>query len=459
MSEVTWLEDPLGPYHPEDSLERDDADGVSLGSPSSTGEPLGVEELSPEPTTIDPHNSNDDPDIGVNSDHHPSPLSGSYSPGTTATREDQLKLLIASRPNYNFHPAIIRRNDSNGAIHFQDSGHASSPPLLSPSSLRPFASQSRDSFAAAGGLVVSKLGAKGNSSSKLPSKLPEQPAGQDGRFTSAQKGKKRAPTTIQKESSFPNLLYPPDFKLDKRPPKEKAGDRDIRIERNFIHIHELLTQDRSVSGQLLTALNKLQSDFTGFLSDFNHTSQPSSPPFPLPLPTPSPLSTPTSPLPTFTPDTQDSLRTVTLQTGSFGDLLSRITDGPSPPARASLKRPRSEHDHPNPSPSKLPRIASPLQLGHDPSTIMVAPARWAVPTSSAAIIAVIGRWQPFFEARGARLPLPDLAEHVKACEDKSYVVRLSFTDASLNTFMRTWKTHQPYIPEIFDISMTRSSVY
>ncbi|KAJ3926709.1 MAG: hypothetical protein NXY57DRAFT_1043034 [Lentinula lateritia] len=334
MSKVTWLEDPLGPYHPEDSLEREDADGVSLGSPSSTDEPPGEEELSPERTTINPHNSNNDPDIG--SDHHPPPPSSWYSPGTTTTREDHLKLLISSCPSYNYPPAIIRQNDSNGAIHFQDSGHAFRPPLLSPSSLRPLASQFHDSFAAVGGMVVSKLGTKGNSSSKIPAKLPEQPAGQDGRFTSAQKGK-IVLLTIQKESSFPNLLYPPDFKLDKRPPKERGRGWDIRIERNFIHIHQLLTQDQSVSGQLLTALNKLQTNFTGFLSDFNHTSQPPLPPLPLPSSTPAALSTPASPLPTFTPDTQDCLHNVTLQTGSYHNLLSRITDGPSLPQTPTLR--------------------------------------------------------------------------------------------------------------------------
>ncbi|KAJ4489030.1 hypothetical protein C8R41DRAFT_867841 [Lentinula lateritia] len=293
---------------------------------------------------------------------------------------------------------------------------------------------------------------KGASSSKLPSKPLELPAGQDGRFTSAQKGKKKTPTTIQRESSFPDLLYPPDFKLDKRPPKEKAGDQDIRVERNFIHLHQLLTLDHSTLAQLLTTLNKLQADFTVFLNNPNHISQLSLPP---PSSTPPLPPVPTTP----TPVPQDSTHVVTPQTGTCPDLLSRIMDSPSVPVPPPHKRPHSELDPTAPSPSKFARISSPHHLGHSPSAILLAPAWWALPTSPAAIIAMLGRWQTFFDAHGASLPLPDLAECLDTTENGSYVVRLSFTDKSLNTFMRTWKTHQPKIPEIFDVSVTWSSVY
>ncbi|KAJ3803540.1 hypothetical protein F5876DRAFT_85077, partial [Lentinula aff. lateritia] len=190
-----------------------------------------------------------------------------------------------------------------------------------------------------------------------------------------------------------------------------------------------------------------------------HNSQLSLPPLPPTSPTPPPPSTPTTTLPTVTPVDQNTPRNVTPQIGTHRDLLSRITDGPSLTDSALHKRPRSEYDPPVPSSSKLPRISSPHHFGHSPSAILLAPARWALPTSSTAIIAMIGHWQHFFDARGASLPLPDLAGRLDSNKDGSYVVRLSFTDTSLNTFMRTWKTHQPNIPEIFDVSMTRSSVY
>ncbi|KAJ3885855.1 hypothetical protein GG344DRAFT_82275 [Lentinula edodes] len=453
MGDVSWLENPLGPYYLGDSFEIDDADGVSLGSPSSTGEPLRDEALSSE---LIP---NDQVDIGVSDAQPPPTVPSQHSLGPASTREQQLRSFISSRPKSSSQSAIIRLNDANGVIHFQNAGLSSHPPILSPSSSRPFSSQSRDGFAAAGGLVVFKPAAKGAPSSKLPLKPPEHPAGQDGRFTSAQKGKKRVPVTIQRESSFPDLLYPPDFKLDKRPPKEKAGDRDFRIERNFIHLHQLLTLDQSTLAQLLTALNKLQSDFTTFLDDFNHNSQPSLPPLPPPSASPPSPPAPTTPLSTLTPEPSGSTSDVMALTGTPPDLLSRISDGPYLPVTTIHKRARSEHEPSVPSPSKVPRISSQHHFGHSPSAILLAPARWALPTSSAAIIAMIGHWQPFFAAHGASLPLPDFAERLDVNEDGSYVIRLSFSDTSLNTFMRTWKTHQPNIPEIFDVSMTRSSVY
>ncbi|KAJ3864825.1 hypothetical protein EV359DRAFT_63693 [Lentinula novae-zelandiae] len=438
MDDVSWLENPLGPYYLGDSFELDDADGVSLGSPSSTGEPPHDEALTSELI------SNDQVDIGVNNGQRPSTVLSQHSLGPASTREQQLKSFISSRPKSSSQPAIIRLNDANGVIHFQNAGLTSHPP---------------PHLAPAGGLVVSKPAAKGAPLLKLPSKPLERPAGQDGRFTSAQKGKKRAPATIQRESSFPDLLYPPDFKLDKRPPKEKAGERDLRIERNFIHLHQLLTLDQSTLAQLLTALNKLQSDFTAFLNDFNLNSQPSLPPLPPPSASPPSPPAPTTPLSTLTPEPSGSTSDVRGLTGTCPDLLSRITDGPSLSVTAIHKRARSEHESSAPSPSKVPRISSQHHFGHSTSAILLAPARWALPTSSAAIIAMIGRWQPFFAARGASLPLPDLAERLDANQDGSYVVRLYFSDTSLNTFMRTWKTHQPNIPEIFDVSMTRSSVY
>ncbi|KAJ3884722.1 hypothetical protein GG344DRAFT_83601 [Lentinula edodes] len=416
MDDVHWLENPFGPYYHGDSFEIADADGVSLGSPSSTGEPLGDEALNSELISKDQRIDNDQADITV-SDVQPTPtLPTQHSLGLAATREHQLKSFITLRTESSSQPAIIRLNDANGAIHFQNAGHSPLNPLLNPSSSRAFSSQSRDSFAAAGSFVVSKPVAKGASSSKLPSKPLERPAGRDGRFTSAQKGKKKTPTTIQRELSFPDLLYPPDFKLDKRPPKEKAGDRDIRVERNFIHLHQLLTLDQSTLAQLLTTLNKLQSDFTTFLNDPNHISQPLLPPpsFTPPLP-----PVPTTSLSTPTPVSQDSAHTVMPQIGMCPDLLSRLTDGPSVPVLPLHKRPHSELDPPAPSPSKFARIASPHHLGHSSSAILLAPARWALPTSSAAIIAMLGRWQTFFDAHGASLPLPDLAECLDTSEDGS----------------------------------------
>ncbi|KAJ3803464.1 hypothetical protein F5876DRAFT_85291 [Lentinula aff. lateritia] len=172
MGEVNWLEDPLGPYYLEDALEIDDADGVSLGSLSSTAGPLEEEVLSPELTSAETLDNNNAADVEVNISQPLSPFSDQYPLGLTVTREHRLKSLISSRPELDSLPAIIRRNDSNGAIHFQDSGHSHHLPLLSSSSLRSFTSQSCDSFAAAGGLVVSKPSAKGMSLSKLPSKLP-----------------------------------------------------------------------------------------------------------------------------------------------------------------------------------------------------------------------------------------------------------------------------------------------
>ncbi|KAJ3858967.1 hypothetical protein EV359DRAFT_86964 [Lentinula novae-zelandiae] len=153
------------------------------------------------------------------------------------------------------------------------------------------------------------------------------------------------------ESSFPDLLYPANFKLDKGPPKEKAGEQDIRIKRNFICIHELLERDHSASSQLLMAFNKLHSDLT-----------------------PSSI------------ETHAALPNVVPPPPTFGDLLSRIMDSPSHGASTPHKHPPPEHD---------------------------------------------------IALRGSKRPHID----------------------SLNTFMRSWKIHQPNIPEIFDVSMTRSLVY
>ncbi|KAJ3897479.1 hypothetical protein F5879DRAFT_995980 [Lentinula edodes] len=413
MGDISWLENPLGPYYLGDSFEIDDTDGVSLGSPSSTGEPLCDEALSSE---LIP---NDQVDIGVSDAQPPPTVPSQHSLGPASTREQQLRSFISLRPKSSSQPAIICLNNANGVIHFQNAGLSSHPPLLSPSSSRAFSSQSRDGFAAAGGLVVSKPAAKGAPSLKLPSKPLERPAGQDGCFTSAQKGKKRVPATVQRESSFPDLLYPPDFKLDKHPPKEKAGDRDLWMEWNFIHLHQLLTLDQSTLTQLLTALNKLQSDFTMFLNDFNHNLQPS-----LTL-LPSPSASPPS-LSTLTPEPLGSTSDFMALTGTCPDLLSRITDGPSLPVPAIHKCAHSEHKPTVRSPSKVPRISSQHHSGHSPSAILLALARWALPASSAAIIAMIGRCQPFFAARGASLPLPDLAERLDANEDGSYVKRVSF---------------------------------
>ncbi|KAJ3902608.1 Endonuclease/exonuclease/phosphatase [Lentinula edodes] len=401
-----------------------------LGSPSSTGEPLGDEALNSKLISEDQRSDNDQANITV-SDVQPAPtLPTQHSLRLATTREHQLKSFISLRTKSSSQPAIIRLNDANGAIHFQNAGHSPLSPLLNPSSSRAFSSQSRDGFAATGGLAVSKPIAKGMSSSKLPLKPLEQPAGRDGRFTSAQKGKKKTPTTIQRESSFPDLLYPPDFKLDKHPPKEKAGDQNIHVERNFIHLHQLLTLDQSTLAQLLTTLNKLQSDFTAFTMTptTSHNLRSHLPPLLLPfLLYLLPLSLPLH----LCPRTQSTSSCPKSERAPIYFLASQTAP---------------------PSPSKFARIASPHHLGHSPSAILLAPARWALPTSSAAIIAMLGRWQTFFNAHGASLPLPDLAECLDTTEDGSYVVRLSFTDKSLNTFMRTWKTHQPKIPKIFDVS-------
>ncbi|KAJ4466784.1 hypothetical protein C8R41DRAFT_925959 [Lentinula lateritia] len=236
-------------------------------------------------------------------------------------------------------------------------------------------------------------------------------------------------------------------------------ERDVRIERNFIRIHQLLTQDQLASNQLLTAFNKLQSDLTSFIDNYNLKPEPLPRAPRLPSPIPQPLSqAPRLPSPTPISHILASPPDVGPQPLSFRDLLSRITDSPSQGAAAGHKRPPPDPDAAIHA-SKHPRIDTPHQLGHSPSAIMVAPARWSLPTSSFAIIAVIDRWCAFFEARGASLPVPDSAEHLEPTDSGSYVVRLSFTDSSLNIFMRSWKTHQPNIPEIFDVSMTRSSVY
>ncbi|KAJ3803700.1 hypothetical protein F5876DRAFT_84648 [Lentinula aff. lateritia] len=178
--------------------------------------------------------------------------------------------------SYNQPSSIDQANigDANGAIHFQNSGHSPHPPLLTPSSSCAFSSQSQQHFTAAGGLVVSKPVAKGVSS-KPPSKLPEQPASQDGRFTSAQKVKKKP-----------------------------------------------LTRDQSTLAQLLTALNKLQSDFTTFLNDFNHNSQPPLPSLPPSSAASPPPSAPTTSLSTLTPQFQDFIPNIMPQTRACPDLLS-----------------------------------------------------------------------------------------------------------------------------------------
>ncbi|KAJ3927303.1 MAG: hypothetical protein NXY57DRAFT_965608 [Lentinula lateritia] len=302
MYNDTWLDDPLTPLRLVDSADMEDADGVSLGSPSSTPEPVEEEPYSLDGTSLNQRRTEDQLEVGVGGS---SPLATppAYDHlGTNVNRERQLKSVILSRPNPIPSPTIIRCNDSNGVIHFQNSTFSPPLPLLKPSSSRPFTSQSRESFAAAGGLVVSKSSPGGQSSSKPTANLPVRPAGHDGRFTSTQKGKKRAPSTVQKESSFPDLLYPANFKLDKRPPKEKAGERDVRIKRNFIRIHQLLTQDQLASNQLLTAFNKLQSDLTSFIDNYNLKPEPlpqaPRPPSPIPqpllqalrLPSPTPIS-------------------------------------------------------------------------------------------------------------------------------------------------------------------------
>ncbi|KAJ3893197.1 hypothetical protein GG344DRAFT_75186 [Lentinula edodes] len=458
MNNDSWLEDPLAPFYQVESVDMEDADGVSLGSPSSSPETVAEESYTQDGTTLYQDGTEYLIEVGVaDSPALATPPAVDHLE-TNVSRERQLKSAIRSRPNPTPSPAIVRRNDSNGAIHFQNALCSPTPPLLNPSSSRPFTSQSRDNFAAAGGLVVSKPNPSGRSSSKPTTNLPIRPAGHDGRFTSAQKGKKKVPATVQKESSFPDLLYPANFKLDKRPPKEKAGERDIRIEQNFIRIHQLLTQDQLASNQLLTALNKLQSDLTGFINRSNLKPEALPQPPRRPSPIPQPLAEPPRlPSPTPTPQILASPPDVVLPL-TFRDLLSRITDSPSHGAAASQKRPRLDDDT-APRAPKRPHIDSPYQLGHSPSAIMVAPARWSLPTSSSLIIAVINRWGAFFEARGASLPFPDFAEHLEPTDSGSFVVRLSFTESSLNTFMRSWKTHQPNIPEIFDVSMTRSSVY
>ncbi|KAJ4474643.1 hypothetical protein C8J55DRAFT_490573 [Lentinula edodes] len=395
MHNDSWLEDPLAPFYQVNSVDMENADGVSLGSPSSTPETVAEESYTHEDTTLNQGGTEYLVDVGVaDSPALATPPAVDHLK-TSVNRERQLKSAIQSRPNPTPSPAIVRRNDSNG---------------------------------------------------------------HDGRFTSAQKGKKKVPATVQKEPSFPDLLYPANFNLDKRPPKEKAGERDIRIERNFIRIHQLLTQHQSASNQLLTALNKLQSDLTGFInrSNFKPEALPQPPRRPSPIPQPL-AEPPRLPSPTPIPQILASSPDVALPP-TFRDLLSRITDSRSHGAAASQKRPPLDQGIALCAP-KRPRIDTPHQLGHSPSAIMVAPARWALPTSSFTIIAVINRWRAFFEARGASLPAPDFAEHLEPTDSGSYVVRLSFTESSLNTFMRSWKTHQPNIPEIFDVSMTRSSVY
>ncbi|GAW04366.1 hypothetical protein LENED_006147 [Lentinula edodes] len=458
MHNDSWPEDPLAPFYQVDSVDMEDADGVSLGSPSSTPEPVAEESYTHDDTT--PNQGGTEYLVDVSVDDSPALASppAAHHLETNVSHERQLKSAIRSRATSTPSPAIVRRNDSNGAIHFHNALRSPALPLLNPSSSRPFTSQSRDSFAEAGGLVVSKPSPCGRLSSKHSPNLPVRPAGHDGRFTSAQKGKKKVPATVQKESSFPDLLYPANFNLDKRPPKEKAGERDIRIERNFIRIHQLLTEDQSASNQLLTALNKLQSDFTNFINRSNLKPEALPQPPRRPSPIPQPLAEPPRlPSPTPIPQILSSSPDVPLPLTSR-DLLSRITDAPSHGATAPLKRPPLDHDIALRA-SKRPRIVTPHQLGHSPSAIMVAPARWSLPTSSFSIIAAINRWRAFFEARGASLPVPDFAEHLEPTDCGSYVVRLSFTESSLNTFMRSWKTHQPNIPEIFDVSMTRSSVY
>ncbi|KAJ3927051.1 MAG: hypothetical protein NXY57DRAFT_965873 [Lentinula lateritia] len=439
---VLQLEDPLARFYQVESVDMEDANGVSLGSPSSLPETVAEESYTQDGTTLYQDGTEYLIEVGVaDSPALATPPAVDHLE-TNVSRERQLKSAIRSRPNPTPSPAIVRRNDSNGAIHFQNALCSPTPPLLNPSSSRPFTSQSRDNFAAAGGLVVSKPNRGGRSSSRPTANLPIRPAGHDGHFTSAQKGKKKVPATVQKESSFPDLLYPANFKLDKRPPKKK----------------QLLTQDQSASNQLLTALNKLQSDLTGFINRSNLKPEALPQPPRRPSPIPQLLAEPPRlPSPTPIPQILASPPDVALPL-TFRDLLSRITDSPSHGAAASQKRPPLDDDT-APHAPKRPRIDTPHQLGHSPSAIMVAPVCWALPTSSSLITAVINRWGAFFEARGASLPVPDFAEHLEPTDSGSLVVRLSFTDSSLNTFMRSWKTHQPNIPEIFDVSMTRSSVY
>ncbi|KAJ3886095.1 hypothetical protein GG344DRAFT_69958 [Lentinula edodes] len=233
MHNDSWLEDPLAPFYQVDYVDMEDADGVSLGSPSSSPETVDEESYTQDVTTLNQGGTEYLVDVSAADSPALATPSAVDHLETNVNRERQLKSAIRSRPNPTPSPAIVRRNDSNGAIHFQNALRPPTLPLLNPSSSRPFTSQSRDSFAAAGGLVVSKPNPSGRSSSKPTPNSPVRPAGHDGRFTSAQKGKKKVPAAVQKESSFPDLLYPANFKLDKRPPKEKAGERDIRIERPF----------------------------------------------------------------------------------------------------------------------------------------------------------------------------------------------------------------------------------
>ncbi|KAJ4487023.1 Endonuclease/exonuclease/phosphatase [Lentinula edodes] len=428
MHNNSWLEDPLAPFYQADSVDMEDADGVSLGSPSSTPEAVAEESYTQDGTTFNQGDTEYLVDVGMADSPALTTPPAVNQLETNVICEQQLKLAIWSHPNPTPSPAI-------------NALRSPTLPLLNPSSSQPFTSQSRDSFAAAGGLVVSKPNPSGQSSSKPTPNLPVRPAGHDGRFTSAQKGKKKVPGTVQKESSFPDLLYPANFKLDKRPPKEKAGERDIQIERNFIHIHLLLTQDQSASNQLLTAFNKLQSDLTSFIDRYNLKPEP----LPQPPRPPSPIPQPLPP-PTPIPETLASPPEVAPLPLTFRDLLSCITDSPSHGDAAFHKRPPPDHDIALRAP-KRPRIDTPHQLGHSPSAIMVAPARWSLPPSSFAIITVINRWRAFFEARGASLPAPDSAEHLEPTDSGSYVKK-----APLISFSESLPSPYPLLPTSFSSS-------
>ncbi|KAJ3845721.1 hypothetical protein EV368DRAFT_90214 [Lentinula lateritia] len=211
--------------------------------------------------------------------------------------------LLSSPPQntiYTLYPLVLSKSQQCDSL--SKLWTLSPPSLLPPSSSHAFSSQFHDCFAEAGSLIVSGPIAKGVSSSKLPLKLPEWLAEQDGCFASAQKGKEKGADGHSERILIPDLLYPPDFRLDRHPPKEKAGDQDIHIECNFIHLH----QPRPIHN-FSAAVNKLPSDFTTLLDDFNHSSQLLLPPLLPPSAAPAPPSAPITPLSALTPEVQDSI--------------------------------------------------------------------------------------------------------------------------------------------------------
>ncbi|KAJ3805447.1 hypothetical protein EV368DRAFT_68504 [Lentinula lateritia] len=232
IDDINWSEDPLGPYYSGDSAEIKDAEGVSLSSLSSTGNPP-LDAVFNSSVTDECLLMTDRDDTGAQTPAMMATQSALTPFDPILTIEQLLRSSISSCPRPAPTPAIIHCSDSHGAIHFQESPLPPNPPFLSPSSSQSFASQSRDSFAAAGGLVVLKPSGKAALSPKPLPKLPKHPVGHDGHFTSTQKGKKKASAFMQKDSLCPELLYPKNFELVKQPAKEKAGDRDIWIEHNL----------------------------------------------------------------------------------------------------------------------------------------------------------------------------------------------------------------------------------